>query len=165
MSKKIEELGLSEDILIEVQKIIQGAEDRVRTEYTGKLKDLEQYRPVEKTDAEIALEARIKDLETRENAIKSQENLSNINAKLTEKGLPLQLAKFLQGVEDIDTSMEDFTSIFADSKLNGSFKPSQGTKDMPLSTTKEQFSKMGYNARAEMLTTNPVLYKTLTDNN
>ena len=56
----IEELGLSEEQLANVNKYVQSETDKVRTDYSKKLKDandeLAKYKPVEKSDEEKALD-------------------------------------------------------------------------------------------------------------
>lgn len=62
--------GLTQEQIDAVQKLVQSHEDRIRTDYSKKLKDvqteLDQYKPKEKSDAEKALEDRIANLEAKE---------------------------------------------------------------------------------------------------
>ena len=58
---KLEELqGFNDEQLEMVKKLIQSETDRVRTEYSKQIKELEQYKPKEKSQAEIDLENRLK---------------------------------------------------------------------------------------------------------
>ena len=41
---------MDEATLADIEKVVQGESDAIRTEYSGKIKDLEQYKPKEKTD-------------------------------------------------------------------------------------------------------------------
>ena len=160
---KLEELqGFSEEQMEQIKKVVQGETDRVRTEYSQKIKDLEQYKPVEKTPQEIALEERLKALEDKEKAIAEQERQAQLQAKLHEKGLDTQLYKYLNVGEDADTFINEFAEVMNKTLLSGSYKPSthKSNKDV---ITKEQFSSMGYMERAKLQETNPTLYAKLSE--
>ena len=47
---------LSDEQKDDLNKVVQGETDAVRTDYSAKIKDLEQYKPKEKTDVEKQLE-------------------------------------------------------------------------------------------------------------
>lgn len=53
---ELNELNLSEEQLANVQKLLQSHEDRIRTDYSKKLKDAEtelaKYKPLEKSESE-----------------------------------------------------------------------------------------------------------------
>lgn len=160
---KLEELqGFNEEQLEQIKKVIQGSEDRVRGEYTTKIKDLEQYKPVEKTPQEIALEERLKALEDREKAIQQQERQAQLQAKLQEKGLDGQLYKYLNVGDDADTFINEFAEVMNKTLLDGSYKPSthKANKDV---ITKEQFANMGYFERTKLQETNPTLFSKLSE--
>lgn len=160
---KLEELqGFNEEQLEMIKKVIQGSEDRVRTEYTTKIKDLEKYKPVDKTPQEIALEERLKALEDREKAIQQQEHQAQLQAKLKEKGLDSQLYKYLNVGDDADTFIEEFSNVMNKTLLDGSYKPSthKSNKDV---ITKEQFVNMGYFERTKLQETNPQLFSKLSE--
>ena len=95
----IKELNLSEEQLALVQKYVQSETDKVRTDYSQKLKtandELAQYKPKEKSDAEKALEERITALENREKELANKEKAMTIANKLKEKELPEGLAQYL----------------------------------------------------------------------
>lgn len=163
---KIEEIeGLTEEQLVDIQRIIQSAEDKVRTEKTQKIKELEtelqQYKPIEKTEVELQLEARIAELEQREHNIKAQEREVQLQGKLKEKGLDIQLLKYLNVGEDADTFLEEFSTVINNQFLDASYKP-QVHKGESSAITKEQFKVMGYSERVQLQETNPTLYSMLT---
>ena len=66
----IDELNLTDETKAQVEKLLQSETDKIRTEYSQKLKtvneELSQYKPKEKSDAEKALEDRISALEAKE---------------------------------------------------------------------------------------------------
>ena len=63
----IEELNLSDETKAQVEKLLQSETDKIRTEYSQKLKtvneELNQYKPKEKSESEKALEERIAKLQ------------------------------------------------------------------------------------------------------
>lgn len=159
---KLEELGLNEEQLSNITKLLQSETDRVRTEYVKQIKDLEKFKPIDKTPQEIALEERLKALEDREKAIKQQERQSQLQAKLSEKGLDSQLYKYLNVGDDADTFIEEFATVMNKTLLDGSYKPSthKSNKDV---ITKEQFASMGYFERSKLQETNPTLFSKLSE--
>jgi len=142
----------------------QSSEDRVRTEYSKKLKvatdELEVYKPTVKTESEKAMDIRLQALETRENELKGKEQLSTLTAKLSESGLPSQLSKYLVGVEDIDTEITSLKEMFNSLKIDGSFKPVNHTGGAD-AITNEKFAKMSYKEKAALYTTNQDLFERL----
>lgn len=154
---KIEELqGFSEEQLEQIKKVIESETDSIKTDYTKKL---EQYKPKEKSQAELDIEARLKAIEDREKAIAMKEAEEQFTTKFEGKGLPKQLAKYFnkQGVEDVEIYLDEVSSVFNELQLNNSFKPTEhrGSKD---AITKEQFKAMGYSQRVQLMETNKALY-------
>ena len=103
---ELNELNLTEEQLASVQKLIQSETDKVRTKYSTELKaakeELSQYKPKEKTQEELDLETRIRNLELKEAEIASKEKNVRIKSKLEEKGLPTGLADYLHLETDED---------------------------------------------------------------
>ena len=112
----IKELNLSDEQMALVQKYVQSETDKVRTDYSQKLKtandELAQYKPKEKSDAEKALEERITALENREKELASKEKAMTIANKLKEKGIPTELAKYLSVGDDVDDTVEKVGALF-----------------------------------------------------
>lgn len=160
---ELNELGLSEEQLANVQKLVQGAEDRVRTDYSKKLKDandeLSKYKPVEKSEAEKDLETRLKALEDKEKEIANKEKSLTVTSKLKEKGLPEELASYLAIGEDVDKTIESVGTTLGNYFLNNGNKPANHSKNQAV--TREQFKKMGYGERAKLASENPTLYQAL----
>lgn len=156
---ELKELNLNTEQFEEVQKILQSETDKVRTEYSKKIKDLEGKLPKQMTDEEKALDERIKALEEREKAIAEKEYMATVQGKLKDKGLNEQLAQYLnvQGVEDLETYIEDIAKVI-NSQIEG-YKPRGHESNVGI--TKEQFSKMSYVERMNLFETNRQLYDTL----
>lgn len=159
----IEELGLSEEQLANVNKYVQSETDKVRTDYSKKLKDandeLAKYKPVEKSDEEKALEERVATLEAKERELAEREKAMTIANKLKEKELPVDLAKYLNVGDDIDTTIEELGTVFGNYFLEGSNKPTNHNTYKGL--TKKDFVQMSYGERAKLYAENPTLYSAL----
>lgn len=155
----LEELKLTEEQLQGVNKVIQSETDKVRTEYSKKIKELESKLPVEPTEEEKALQERIKALEERERAIAQKEFETELQGKLKDKGLNEQLSRYLnvQGVEDLETYLEEVAKVIGN-QIEG-YKPRGHESNVGV--TKEQFSKMSYVERMNLFETNRQLYDTL----
>lgn len=156
-------MNLSEEQMADVQKLLQSHEDRIRTDYSKKLKDandeLAKYKPVEKSDEEKALEERVATLEAKERELADRERAMTIANKLKEKELPAELAKYLNVGEDIDTTIEELGTVFGNYFLEGSNKPTNHNTYKGL--TKKDFVQMSYGERAKLYAENPTLYSAL----
>ena len=157
---ELKELNLTTEQLEGVNKIIQSETDKVRTEYSKKIKDLEGKLPKQMTDEEKALDERIKALEEREKAIAEKEYMATVQGKLKDKGLNEQLAQYLnvQGVEDLETYIEDIAKVIG-SQIQ-EYKP-KSHEGISTKVTKEQFSKMNYMERMNLFENNRALYDAL----
>ena len=159
----IEELNLSDETKAQVEKLIQSETDRVRTEYSQKLKtvneELSQYKPKEKSDAEKALEDRISALEAKEKELANKEKTMTIANKLKEKELTEGLAKYLSVGDDVDKAIDEVGALFGNYFLSGSNKPGNHTTNKGV--TKSDFKKMSYAERAKLYSENPTLYQAL----
>ena len=136
------ELNLTEEQLEGVQKVLKSETDKVRTDYSKKIKELEGKLPHEMTPEEKALDDRIKALEEREKAIAQKEFEANLQGKLKDKGLNEQLVKYLnvQGVEDLETYLDEVVKVVG-SQIEG-YKPRGHESNAGV--TKEQFQRMSY---------------------
>lgn len=157
----IDELNLTDETKAAVEKLIQSETDKVRTKYVGELKtvqeELAKYKPAEKTEAEINLEARIADLEARENALQSREKLQDVVDTLAGEGLPTDLVKYIRSDVDITSLVKDLNQY----RINNSFRPSGHGANEGLS--KEDFKGMNYMERMKLYQESPDLYKSLTE--
>lgn len=147
-----------------IKQVVQGECDALRTDYSKKIKDLEQYKPKEKTQQELDIEARLKALEDREKAIADKEYNDKFTTTLKNKGVSEQLAKYFvkQGVEDIDTYCNEISSVFNELKLNSNFTGAEHKANKDI-ITKEQFKEMGYSDRLKLMETNKALYDKLSN--
>ncbi|MDW7662710.1 MAG: hypothetical protein SCL54_14980 [Bacillota bacterium] len=138
-----------------IEKTVQSESDRVRTEYTKQIKELEGKLPVEKSQTEIELEERIKKVEKKEREFKLIE-------KLEEKKLPKGLSKFIAvGDDELESIGDELGKILSGIITDNSFKPT-GHKKTENVTTKEQFKQMGYTQREKFATDNPELFEQYT---
>lgn len=148
----------------DIQKLLQSEADKVRTEYSKKLKETQdellKYKPKEKSQEELTLETRLKALEDKEKEISKKESLLNVTNKLKEQGLPSQLSKYLVGVEDVETEINSLKDVFNSNLIDSSFKPKNHSSAGD-SISKEQFLKMNYMERLNIFKTNKDLYERL----
>ena len=136
----------------EFDKAIQSAEDKIRTDYSKKVKDLESKLPPQKTEKELELETKEKELLAKEREYKIKDMLE-INQ------LPTGLSKYISA-EDVDVAGKEIATILNDYLLNNSHKPKKHNNGGD-SITKEQFKNMNYSERMKLEQTNPELYKKL----
>ncbi|EHK2345802.1 hypothetical protein KCK39_001752 [Clostridium perfringens] len=157
----LEELNLTTEQLEGVQKYVQAEGDKIRTKYSKQIKELESKVTKEKSEEELALEKRVKDLETREKELTRKETLTNTKVLLTCKGLDSQLADYLnlEGVENLETYVDDIAKVLVKQTKN-SYVP-KGHEKADGNITKEQFSKMSYVERCNLYETNKQLYDIL----
>lgn len=149
----------------EVNKMIQSQNDKIRTEYSNKIKTIEEelnkYKPKEKSENEIELENKIKQLEQKEKELAAKENQFKINNILETNGLPTQLGKYLNatGVQDLESYVGEVKEIINKQIINSSFKPSNhgGNKGI----TKEEFKNMSYEQQLNLYNSNKELYNQL----
>ena len=157
----LEDLNLTTEQMEVVNKAIQSESDKVRTEYSKKIKDLEGKLPKELSADEKALQERIKAIEKKENALQQKELTNNLQAKLKDKGLNEQLANYLniQGVEDLETYITDIAKVI-NVQLDEGYKPKDHEKNSS-KITKEQFNNMNYIERMNIYNSNKTLFDTL----
>lgn len=145
-----QELNLSEEQVIKLNEItdkeIQKSNDRIRTEYSKKVKELEQYKPIEKSETEIELE----NLRNELSETKFQKTLKDI-------GVDDSLARFIKSDCDI-SELEIFVKGFAQAQKD--FIPNNVNQN-DSSITKEQFKKMNYQQKAELYEKSPELFQQL----
>ena len=135
-----------------ITKSQQSAEDKIRTHYSKKIKDLESKLPAQKTDKEL-------ELETKEKELLAKEREYKVKDMLEQNKLPTGLSKFISA-EDVDVAGTEIATILNEYLLNNSHKPTKHNNNGD-SVTKDQFKAMNYSERAKLEQTNPELYKKL----
>lgn len=155
--------GLTDEQISQIEKLVQSETDRVRTDYSAKLKavndELSMFKPKEKSESEKALEDRIAALEEREKDIASKERAMTIASKLKEKNIPEGLAQYLNLGEDIDAGVEGVGTALGDYFLqNGDIPAGHNTHQ---GVTKADFKRMSYSERAKLFQENRQLYQAL----
>ena len=155
---ELKDLGLSEEQMEGINKILQSEGDKIRTEYSKKIKDLEGKLPKEMTPEEKAMADRIKALEDKEKELNKRERLTKVESTLESKGLNKELSKYLNlDVENLETYLEDVVKTM-ESQVN--FKPT-GHTNGGTKITKEDFKNMSYTDRVNLYNTNKTLYDAL----
>ena len=156
--------GLTQEQIEAVTKLVQSETDKVRTKYSSELKtvndELAQYKPKQKSESELALEQRIANLEAKEKELANKERAMTIADKLKAKGLPSELAQYLNIGEDIDGSIDKVGDALGNYFLGQVSNPS-GNHTTNKGITKADFAKMPYSERAKLFQENNELYKAL----
>lgn len=136
----------------EFEKAIQSAEDKIRTDYSKKVKELEDKLPLPKTEKEL-------ELETKEKELLAKEREYKVKDMLETNQLPTGLSKYISA-EDVDVAGGEIATILNEYLLNNSHKPTKHNNGGD-SVSKDQFKNMNYSDRAKLEQTNPELYKKL----
>lgn len=140
----------------ELNKRIQSAEDKLRTKYSAKIKDLEKQiadaKPVEKSEAEKDYEKRLAALEEREKAVA-------LNDALTAKGIDKSIAQFLKSDVDVDALSSYIDTLVTTRNKQNSFVPTGHKSGETM--TKEEFRKLGMDAKERLFQESPELYRSL----
>ena len=131
-------------------KAIQSAEDKLRTSYSAKIKELESKLPHEKTDAEKDYENRLSALEAREKKMALQESLAN-------KKLDNSFAEYLRDDVDVEKFGTAIDNLVKTKLSETGFKPSGHTNNVEIS--KDQWNSMSYYEKQEFYNSNPELAK------
>ena len=129
-------------------KAIQSAEDKLRTSYSAKIKELESKLPHEKSDAEKDYDTRLAALEAKEKKMALQESLAN-------KKLDNSFAEYLRDDVDIDKFGTVIDNLVNTRLAQTGFRPSGHTDNVGIS--KEQWAKMSYSEKQEFYNSNPEL--------
>ena len=129
-------------------KAIQSAEDKLRTSYSAKIKELESKLPHEKSDAEKDYDTRLAALEAKEKKMALQESLAN-------KKLDNSFAEYLKDDVDIDKFGTVIDNLVNTRLAQTGFRPSGHTDNVGIS--KEQWAKMSYSEKQEFYNSNPEL--------
>lgn len=144
------EFNLNEECVGKLEKLIQSETDKVRTDYSQKLKlaneQIEQYRPKEKTQEQI-------DFENTKNEL----NQLKFNMKLKEIGVSDDLARYLKS--DID--LEDFGEFYKGFNAQRQDYVAKKHVGNNCGITKEQFRAMNISERTKLYNENPQLYNVL----
>lgn len=132
-----------------INKVAQASSDKVRTEYSAKLKEVESKLPKEKSESELQLESKLAEINKIEKQLKAKEFcLTN--------GIDSSLADYLNlDAEDLSPLSEYFNKV----KKENSYKPQSHKENQGM--TKEQFKKLSYSERAKLAETNQELYNQL----
>ena len=147
----------------ELAKKIKSAEDELHKKYAKQIEDLEaqikKLSPVEKSEAEIALEKRIAALEKSEKDIADRERKIAVQEKLSANGLDKGLADYLKDNVDVDKLSSLVDGIVKGRMKENGYKPVDHSSDDKV--TPEEFAKWPYSKKAEYAERHPEAYKRL----
>ena len=147
----------------EVTKKIKNAEDELHKKYSKQIEDLEaqikKLSPVEKSEAEIALEKRIAALEASEKDIADRERKIAVQEKLSANGLDKGLADYLKDDADVDKLHILVNDIVKERMKQNGYKPVDHSSDDKI--TPEEFAKWPYSKKAAFAERYPESFKRL----
>ena len=147
----------------QLQKSIQSETDKVRTEYSKKVKVLEEelqgLKPMQKTEQEIELENKLKEMQDKERELQQKERYFKTVEVLEQHNIPPTLAKFINIDIDNAEEIENFKNTFNQTLMSSGYKPSGHKSNEGI--TKEDFAGMSYSERLELFKTNPDLFNKL----
>lgn len=157
--------GLTPEQIEQVTKLVQSETDKVRTDYSTKLRtandELAKYKPTPKSESEIALDERLSALELKEKEIANKERAMTIADKLKAKGLPSELGEYLNIGDDIDDAIEKVGATIGNYFLENGNRPTNHNTNKGI--TKSDFKNMSYGERAKLFQENTELYKALSN--
>ncbi len=140
----------------EVDALIQSECDKVRTQYSKKVKELDEeikgLKPTEKSETEIALEKRIAEVEAQERSLAVKAKQLDLTSKLSSLGLDKGLADYLNPEADLDQLVSMLQKQTA-------FVPLQHAPTQEL--TKNEFDNLTYSERVKFKDSNPSLFERL----
>ena len=147
----------------ELDARIQSETDKVRTKYNKKLKtlretieslekEIQDAKPVEKSEQE-------KDYETRLAALEAREKAQTLNEALDAKGIDRAMAKFLNADVNVDDLATAIDALVTNRNKENSYVPTGHKSGETM--TKEEFKKLSYDEKERLYKESPELYKTL----
>lgn len=144
-----QELNLNEDAVGKLSKLIQSETDKVRTDYSQRLKlaneEVEKFKPKEKTQEQIEFEN-----------TKNELNQLKFSMKLKDMGVSDDLAKYLKSDIDLDEFGKFYKGFNAQKQDYVAKKHIENA-----GVTKDQFKQMTIEEKTKIYTTNPELYAQL----
>ena len=120
---------------------------------------IKKLSPVEKSEAEIALEKRIAALEKSEKDIADRERKIAVQEKLSANGLDKGLADYLKDDADIDALSSLVDGIIKGRMKENGYKPVDHSSDDAV--TPEEFAKWPYSKKAAFAERHPESFKRL----
>ena len=147
----------------ELDARIQSETDKVRTKYNKKLKtlretieslekEIQDAKPVEKSEQE-------KDYETRLAALEAREKAQTLNEALDAKGIDRAMAKFLNADVNVDDLATAIDALVTNRNKKNSYVPTGHKSGETM--TKEEFKKLSYDEKERLYKESPELYKAL----
>lgn len=147
----------------EVNRKIQSAEDKLRRKYSDEIKGLQEQikklSPVEKSESEIAIENRLAELEKAQAEVNAQKAFLSLQDTLQGKGIDKALATFLKADVDVDAFVTAFNNAMKEVTKDKGYVPDSHNAGDKI--TAEEWSKMRYSEKVDIMNKSPELYKRL----
>ncbi len=146
---------------VDYDKAIQSAEDRVRTKAAKEYKALEAKLPVEKTQAEKDLEARMAEIEAKQAEVDAKDKAVALKSALQDAGIDIALADYLKTDIDVKALSEAVTAISNAKRAANGYVPPSG-HDNNKGVTLDEWTKMDWDKKVAIRESNPELAKIFT---
>lgn len=147
----------------DVDKKVQSECDKLRTSYSKQIKDLQEQikklSPVEKSESEIAIENRLAELEKAQAEVNAQKAFLSLQDTLQSKGIDKTLATFLKADVDVDAFVTAFNNAMKEVTKDKGYVPDSHNAGDKI--TAEDWGKMKYSEKVEIMNKSPELYKRL----
>ena len=147
----------------DVDKKVQSECDKLRTSYSKQIKNLEdkikELTPVELSDTEKELNRRIEELEKSQKEVESQKAFLSLQDTLQSKGIDKALATYLKADVDVDAFVTAFNSAMKEVTKDKGYVPDSHNAGDKI--TAEEWGKMKYSEKVEIMNKSPELYKRL----
>lgn len=147
----------------DVDKKVQSECDKLRTSYSKQIKNLEdkikELTPVELSDTEKELNRRIEELEKSQKEVESQKAFLSLQDTLQGKGIDKALATFLKADVDVDAFVTAFNNAMKEVTKDKGYVPDSHNAGDKI--TAEEWSKMKYSEKVDIMNKSPELYKRL----
>lgn len=153
----------TEDIITmskaDYEKVIQSAEDKLRTKYSKDIKVLEtkvkELSPVQKTDTEIELENRLAEIESKQKSVEAQEKHLQLLTALQSKNIDKSIADYVKEDIDIEAFESIVQNVISERLKTSGYVPSGHQSNEGIS--KEKWKGMSYSEKSKFFETNPEL--------
>ena len=154
----------------ETDRRVTSALQKQQRKFEAEKAEAEKLRDMDEAQKkEYEFNKRVAELEKREKEFALMENKVSATKVLGDRGLPIQFVDYIVA-EDAETMMANINNFekawkaaLADAVNARLAQPApKGSTATQTGLTKEQFKKLSISQQAELYTTNPELYKTLT---
>lgn len=138
-------------------KKVQSESDKIRTHYSKEIKKLEdkikELSPVEKSEAEKALDDRLAQLEAKQKEVEDKEHFLTLQTSLQAKNLDKALADYVKADIDVNAFETAITAIVNDRVKGAGYIPTSHQSNAGM--TSDKWKNLSYSERVKFQEQNP----------